>query len=83
MAPSTHLGCFDAAVGLYDAVGHRLTAQPRNRAPAIEADELTRRFGDFVAVDHVSFHIDRGEISAASSSAGENFGVHLHQLRSR
>ncbi|MDR3638574.1 MAG: ribosome-associated ATPase/putative transporter RbbA [Isosphaeraceae bacterium] len=29
---------------------------------AIEAQGLTQRFGDFVAVDHVSFRIERGEI---------------------
>lgn len=29
---------------------------------AIEARGLTMRFGDFTAVDHVSFHIHRGEI---------------------
>jgi ABC-2 type transport system ATP-binding protein len=26
------------------------------------ADGLVKRFGDFVAVDHVSFHVARGEI---------------------
>jgi ABC-2 type transport system ATP-binding protein len=26
------------------------------------ADDLVKRFGDFIAVDHVSFHIGRGEI---------------------
>jgi ABC-2 type transport system ATP-binding protein len=30
--------------------------------PAIEVDGLTRRFGDFVAVDHVSFDVQPGEI---------------------
>ncbi|HZQ14101.1 MAG TPA: ribosome-associated ATPase/putative transporter RbbA [Pseudolabrys sp.] len=29
---------------------------------AITAENLTMRFGDFTAVDHVSFHIERGEI---------------------
>ncbi len=28
----------------------------------IDVDSLTRTFGDFVAVDRVSFHVDRGEI---------------------
>ena len=32
------------------------------REPAIEARELTRRFGAFVAVDRVSFTVDRGEV---------------------
>jgi ribosome-dependent ATPase len=39
-------------------------------APAIEAEELTRRFGDFVAVDNVSFHISRGEIFGFLGSNG-------------
>lgn len=30
--------------------------------PAIQVDNLTRRFGNFVAVDHVSFHVQPGEI---------------------
>ncbi|MEZ4702994.1 MAG: ABC transporter ATP-binding protein [Rhodothermales bacterium] len=30
--------------------------------PIIEVDNLTRTFGAFTAVDHVSFHVDRGEI---------------------
>ena len=30
--------------------------------PAIEVKDLTRRFGDFTAVDHVSFEVKRGEI---------------------
>jgi len=32
------------------------------RAIAVHADGLTRRFGEFVAVDHVSFEIPRGAI---------------------
>jgi len=31
--------------------------------PVIQAQELTRRFGDFVAVDRVSFHVLPGEIA--------------------
>jgi ribosome-dependent ATPase len=41
-----------------------------NKTPAIEADGLTRRFGDFVAVDHVSFRIARGEIFGFLGSNG-------------
>ena len=37
---------------------------------AIEAKGLTRRFGDFTAVDHVSFHIERGEIFGFLGSNG-------------
>ena len=38
--------------------------------PAIEAEGLTRRFGAFVAVDHVSFRIGRGEIFGFLGSNG-------------
>ncbi|NDW07128.1 ribosome-associated ATPase/putative transporter RbbA [Jiella pacifica] len=38
--------------------------------PAIEADGLTCRFGDFTAVDHVSFRIERGEIFGFLGSNG-------------
>ncbi len=41
-----------------------------DQTPAIEADGLTRRFGDFVAVDHVSFRIARGEIFGFLGSNG-------------
>jgi len=38
--------------------------------PAIEADGLTQRFGNFTAVDHVSFRIARGEIFGFLGSNG-------------
>ncbi|MEP3279348.1 MAG: ribosome-associated ATPase/putative transporter RbbA [Stappiaceae bacterium] len=38
--------------------------------PAITASGLTRRFGSFVAVDHVSFEIERGEIFGFLGSNG-------------
>ncbi|MDW6023499.1 ribosome-associated ATPase/putative transporter RbbA [Mesorhizobium sp. BAC0120] len=37
---------------------------------AIEAEHLTMRFGDFTAVDHVSFRIGRGEIFGFLGSNG-------------
>jgi ABC-2 type transport system ATP-binding protein len=37
-------------------------ARPAGDGPAIEVRDLLRRFGDFVAVDHVSFSVRRGEI---------------------
>jgi ribosome-dependent ATPase len=47
---------------------------PRNvvleGTPAIEAEGLTRRFGDFTAVDHVSFKIPKGEIFGFLGSNG-------------
>jgi ribosome-dependent ATPase len=54
------------------AAGH-FAMGPRIRtdgAPAIEAHDLTRRFGAFVAVDHVSFRIERGEIFGFLGSNG-------------
>jgi ABC-2 type transport system ATP-binding protein len=38
------------------------TAKAGDSAPVIEVHDLMRRFGDFVAVDHASFAIARGEI---------------------
>jgi len=38
--------------------------------PAIQAKALTRRFGDFVAVDRVNFEIERGEIFGFLGSNG-------------
>jgi len=43
---------------------------PRDREPAIVAHNLTRRFGDFVAVDGVSFTIERGEVFGFLGSNG-------------
>ncbi|MFZ6861755.1 ATP-binding cassette domain-containing protein [Undibacterium sp. Ji67W] len=34
----------------------------QNPTPVIESRDLTKRFGDFVATDHVSFKVARGEI---------------------
>ena len=46
-------------------------AESDDKTPAaIEAEGLTRRFGDFVAVDHVSFRIGRGEIFGFLGSNG-------------
>jgi ABC-2 type transport system ATP-binding protein len=32
------------------------------KTKAIEVDQITKRFGDFVAVDHISFGVDQGEL---------------------
>ncbi|CAM3948733.1 ribosome-associated ATPase/putative transporter RbbA [Roseateles saccharophilus] len=55
--------------------GHRevivpLLAAGADEAPAIEAQGLTMRFGDFTAVDHVDFRIRRGEIFGFLGSNG-------------
>ncbi|MBL8403160.1 MAG: ribosome-associated ATPase/putative transporter RbbA [Dechloromonas sp.] len=43
---------------------------PDGALPAIEAEGLVQRFGDFTAVDHVSFRIERGEIFGFLGSNG-------------
>tara|TARA_B100001939_G_scaffold308688_2_gene289461 strand:- start:10952 stop:13705 length:2754 start_codon:yes stop_codon:yes gene_type:complete len=45
-------------------------AVEETQVPAIEAEGLTRRFGQFTAVDHVSFRIYRGEIFGFLGSNG-------------
>ncbi|CAN7425093.1 MULTISPECIES: ribosome-associated ATPase/putative transporter RbbA [unclassified Phenylobacterium] len=44
--------------------------QPSGGPPAIEAHGLTQKFGDFTAVDHVDFRIERGEIFGFLGSNG-------------
>jgi len=46
------------------------TRIPSSDAPAIQAKGLTRRFGDFTAVDHVDLTIERGEIFGFLGSNG-------------
>ncbi len=54
--------------------GHKaFTIAPRppgDRQPVIVARGLTRRFGEFTAVDHVDFSIERGEIFGFVGSNG-------------
>jgi len=56
------------------ATHQKVIVRPRvaspDETPAIEAEGLTRQFGDFVAVDHVSFRIPRGEIFGFLGSNG-------------
>jgi len=44
--------------------------KPDGDGPVIVARDLTRRFGDFIAVDGVSFEIERGEIFGFLGSNG-------------
>jgi ribosome-dependent ATPase len=54
--------------------GHRAVVVPPlaggEREVAIEARDLTQRFGNFTAVDHVTFRIERGEIFGFLGSNG-------------
>jgi ribosome-dependent ATPase len=56
------------------ALHKKVVVRPRvvspDETPAIEAEGLTRKFGDFVAVDHVSFKIPPGEIFGFLGSNG-------------
>jgi ribosome-dependent ATPase len=67
----THTGtleeAFIALLPEEERAGHKAVVIPPREEhpgekPAIEAHDLTMRFGTFVAVDHVSFTIARGEI---------------------
>jgi drug efflux transport system ATP-binding protein len=46
---------------------------------AIAVEDLTRRFGDFIAVDHVSFDVHRGEIFGflGSNGAGKSTTIRM------
>jgi ribosome-dependent ATPase len=66
--------CFIALLPEEKRAGHtELVIPPRDRsnaAVAIEAHGLTRKFGTFTAVDHVTLTIERGEIFGFLGSNG-------------
>ena len=66
--------CFIALLPKEKRAGHvELTIPPRapgRSGMAIEAQGLTRRFGTFTAVDHVTLSIERGEIFGFLGSNG-------------
>lgn len=66
--------CFIALLPEEKRMGHtELTIPPRptgNSEIAIDAKGLTQRFGSFVAVDHVTLAIERGEIFGFLGSNG-------------
>jgi ribosome-dependent ATPase len=66
--------CFISLLPEEKRRGHtELTIPPRAGGKteiAIDAKDLTRRFGDFVAVDHVTLSIERGEIFGFLGSNG-------------
>ena len=65
---------FIALLPIEQRAGHTTPRIPPRRAgdsePVIVARDLTCRFGDFTAVDHVSFTIERGEIFGFVGSNG-------------
>src|SRR5258706_16250117 len=66
--------CFIALLPEEKRMGHtELVIPPRDTSHpeiAIEAHDLTRRFGSFTAVDHVTLSIERGEIFGFLGSNG-------------
>jgi ribosome-dependent ATPase len=66
--------CFIQLLPEEKRTGHAdLSIPPRpagKKEIAIDAKGLTRRFGDFVAVDHVTLTIERGEIFGFLGSNG-------------
>jgi ribosome-dependent ATPase len=58
----------------------RPRSTPDDETTAIEADGLTRRFGNFTAVDHVSFRISRGEIFGFLGSNGSGKSTTMKML---
>lgn len=50
-----------------------------NHAPAIEAHDLTRRFGSFTAVDHVTFDVKAGEVFGflGANGAGKTTAIRI------
>ena len=47
--------------------------------PVIEVEGLTKVFGDFTAVDHISFHVERGEIFGflGANGAGKSTAISM------
>src|SRR6476659_5662932 len=46
----------------------------------IEAKDLTRRFGTFIAVDHISFTVNRGEIFGFLGANGSGKSTTIRML---
>ena len=51
-------------------------------SPVVQADGLTRRFGDVVAVDGVSLSIDRGQVLGLLGPNGAGKTTHLVRMLS-
>jgi ABC-2 type transport system ATP-binding protein len=52
----------------------------RTPAPAIEVHDLTRSFGDQVAVDHISFRVEQGEVFAFLGPNGSGKSTTIRML---
>jgi ribosome-dependent ATPase len=76
--------CFIALLPEEKRMGHtELVIPPRppgEHEIAIEAHDLTRRFGTFIAVDHVNLAIERGEIFGFLGSNGSGKSTTMKML---
>jgi ABC-2 type transport system ATP-binding protein len=43
-------------------LAHHIPSIPNDGKQVIQADQLTKKFGDFIAADEITFHVQRGEI---------------------
>ncbi|UCF38958.1 MAG: ABC transporter ATP-binding protein [Acidobacteriota bacterium] len=50
-----------------------------NREPVVQVEGLVKQFGEFVAVDHISFHVEKGEIFGflGSNGAGKSTTIRV------
>lgn len=51
----------------------------KTKSPIITTEHLTKRFGDFTAVDEISFHVERGEIFGflGANGAGKTTAIKM------
>jgi ABC-2 type transport system permease protein len=52
----------DAHAGMAKLMAIEHPPQPEGSAPVVEVNDLVRKFGDFTAVDHLSFDVRQGEV---------------------
>jgi ABC-2 type transport system ATP-binding protein len=69
----------ESAVGSRQRAGDR-GEPPSDRSPIIEVHGLTRRFGDRVAVDNVTFSVDEGEVFAFLGPNGSGKSTTIRML---
>lgn len=61
------------------AIARQHTAAPSQQEPAIEVEHLVKAFGDFHAVDDISFSVRQGEIFGflGANGAGKTTAMHI------